>query len=209
MSWSDLEIVKLKELYPDTKSITIANLLSKSLSQVRKKAYKIGLKKNDTFFRDCSLNEITINPKMRATLYQKGRTNENKGKKLDEFMSEKQKQKFLSNSFKKGNVSHNTKFDGYEYTDKNGDVVVRLSSCNYISKQRYLYIKNIGEVPKNMFVTFKDGDKTNFNLGNLICISNAELMYRNSVHNYPLEIVPTLAKINLINKKIKHLKNDR
>jgi hypothetical protein len=45
-----------------------------------------------------------------------------------------------------------------------------------------------GKVPKDMALTFRDGDRTNFAVENLELISRAELMRRNSVHNYGQEI---------------------
>ena len=45
-----------------------------------------------------------------------------------------------------------------------------------------------GKVPKDMALTFRDGDRTNFALDNLELISRAELMRRNSVHNYGPEV---------------------
>jgi hypothetical protein len=39
-----------------------------------------------------------------------------------------------------------------------------------------------------MALTFRDGDKTNLSIENLELITRAELMRRNSIHNYGPEI---------------------
>lgn len=45
-----------------------------------------------------------------------------------------------------------------------------------------------GKIPKGMALTFRDGDKSNFAIENLEIVSRAELMRRNSIHNYGPEI---------------------
>ena len=45
-----------------------------------------------------------------------------------------------------------------------------------------------GPVPDGHNIVFRDGDTQNCVLENLECISNAELMHRNTLHNLPEEV---------------------
>lgn len=66
--------------------------------------------------------------------------------------------------------------DGYGYTV----VVTELPGrAKFQQKHRWLWQQHNGPVPKDHYVTFKDGDKTNLNLDNLILISKRELAYMN------------------------------
>jgi hypothetical protein len=54
---------------------------------------------------------------------------------------------------------------------------------------------------------FKDEDSTNCSMENLELISMEEHMLRNSKHNYPEEIIPTMALIAQLEKSIKSKQN--
>ncbi len=59
-----------------------------------------------------------------------------------------------------------------------------------------------GPVPEGFFVTFKDGNKRNFDLSNLRLISRAENMTNNSGHSYGPEIEQLVRLRCLITRKI-------
>lgn len=59
-----------------------------------------------------------------------------------------------------------------------------------------------GPVPAGHALAFKNGDKTDIRLDNLECISRRELMRRNTVHNYPPELVQVMRLKGAITKRI-------
>lgn len=59
-----------------------------------------------------------------------------------------------------------------------------------------------GPVPAGHTIAFRNGDKTDIRLENLECISRRELMRRNTVHNYPPELVQVMRLKGAITKRI-------
>ena len=65
---------------------------------------------------------------------------------------------------------------------------MRISLGKWIPKHVLLWQQAHGPVPKGYNIVFRDGNTLNCTLENLECISNAELMQRNSLHNLPEEV---------------------
>lgn len=55
-----------------------------------------------------------------------------------------------------------------EITDARGYTFVKVDEYKWIRKQRYIYEKYIGKIPKGHVVVFKDGNRQNFDLDNLM-----------------------------------------
>jgi hypothetical protein len=51
-------------------------------------------------------------------------------------------------------------------------------------------------------VVFKDGNQLNCIIENLECISNAELMQRNTIHRFPAELKSTIRLVNKLKRNI-------
>lgn len=113
--------------------------------------------------------------------FQKGIIPANKGKKGS--MSPDQYKRCAATMFKKGNIPSNRRPIGSERIDKNGYIIIKIrdghKNKNWISKHRYLYEQAYGKVPKGHKVIFADGNNRNFNLENLILVSNAEELIMN------------------------------
>ena len=61
--------------------------------------------------------------------------------------------------------------------DKNGLIRIKVSKCSWQYKQRYIYEKHYGKIPKGYVIMFLDGDNTNFDINNLACVKNKEKLY--------------------------------
>ncbi len=111
--------------------------------------------------------------------FQKGQESWNKGKK----MSPSQYKKAAPTMFKKGNIPANRRPIGSERIDKNGYILIKVQdgykNKNWIRKHRYLYEQAYGKVPKGHKVIFADGNIRNFDLSNLILVSDAEELIMN------------------------------
>lgn len=55
-----------------------------------------------------------------------------------------------------------------ETIDSRGYTFVKVGEYNWIRKQRYIYEKYIGEIPEGHVIIFKDGNRQNFDLDNLM-----------------------------------------
>jgi len=106
-------------------------------------------------------------------------------------------------SFKKGSVPANRKPIGTERIDsKDGFILVKIAEVNphtgaptrYKHKHVHVWEQAHGKVPAGLVVAFKDGDKQNCALDNLMLLTRAELLVLN-LHGYkgmPDELRPTV-----------------
>lgn len=162
---------------------------------------------------DLKIPREVIEERRRMGQFQKGQTPFTKGLKQTDFMSAETIERLKANWFKKGDTPHNLKEDG--------SVVSRADN---ISGKTYKYIKtkdNVwelyhrviwersnGKIPERHVITFKDGNTENVSIDNLELMSMTENMYRNSVHDYPEEIIPSLVLIKQLDNKLKDLQDE-
>ena len=116
--------------------------------------------------------------------------------------------------FQKGSTPSNSLPVGAEVLriDKNkrGYYMIKVANEPKLkSKHIYLWETANGKLPKGYNVVFKDGNTLNCVIENLECISDAELMERNSFrNNYPPEIQQLIHLKGVLNRQInKHQKS--
>nr|DAP18349.1 MAG TPA: homing endonuclease [Caudoviricetes sp.] len=79
------------------------------------------------------------------------------------------------NWFKKGNIPQKYKPVGSERISKDGYIEIKVKDPNkWQLKHRYVWEKENGEIQKGMLLIFKDNNKLNIDLDNLMLISKAE-----------------------------------
>ena len=115
-------------------------------------------------------------------------------------------------SFKKGNKPANRKPLGSERIDsKDGFILVKIKEhdpytgfpTRYKFKHVYIWEKKYGPVPDGFVVAFRDSDRINCKLKNLMLISRAELLALNQ-HNYretPDELKPSVLALAKLEAK--------
>jgi len=197
----------IRKHFSHRKSSDIAKEIGCTISGLRGKAHTLGLHKTKEFWSSSGSGMFhkghTIGIETR---FKKGHCSQNKGKKAEEFMSPEALEKFRKNSFKKGNIPHNTKFDGVVTTRKQKDgysyKFIRISLKKWLPLHIYVWMQHHGDVPKGYNIVFKDGNYKNCSIKNLECISNAELAERNRFTKYPYELRTSISLRNKINKKI-------
>ena len=144
--------------------------------------------------------------------FKKGNIPFNKGKKWDEYMSINGRKNSLKTTFKKGNIPKNHRKVGSERTNIDGYIEIKVKEPNvWELKHRYLYKKNKGDIPKGYKIIFADGNKKNFNIDNLIMISNNEEMMMNKfkLFSKDKDITKTGTLIAKVIIKGSKLKNER
>lgn len=86
-------------------------------------------------------------------------------------------------SFKKGNKPHNYRPVGSERITKDGYIEVKVSDPNkWETKNKIVYKKHFGDIPKGYKVIYADGNKLNNEPDNLILVSSSELLIANRNH---------------------------
>lgn len=81
---------------------------------------------------------------------------------------------------KNGDVIWIEKPVGSEYITNDGYTIVKTKAPNFWEyKQRVIWKEIHGEIPNKHIIIFADGNKSNFDINNLICVSRNELRQLN------------------------------
>lgn len=202
--WSDNERKIMLEMFADSYTETICKILNRSYSSVSNQAFLMGLKKSDAFLKmELERQAERLKTSGAAYRYPKGNVPINKGKQMSNEVYEKVKHTM----FKKGQMPHNSYKDWDEVlrTDKTGKQywMIKLPTERKLKpKHIWLWETKNGKVHKGFNVVFKDGNQLNCILENLECISNAELMQRNTIHRFPAELKSTIRLVNKLKRTI-------
>lgn len=117
-----------------------------------------------------------------------------------------------SGTFKKGNMPAQTaKADGeirIRYQSKKSkqdpQKYIRISLGKWQLLSHYTWEKAHGPVPHGCIIAYKDGDTMNCELDNLMLMTRAENMERNSIQRYPPELKFTIKVVKRLKKLIEH-----
>ena len=106
-----------------------------------------------------------------------------KANKIRNYKKSKKLRSGLNTKFHKGQVPHNYKPIGSEFIDKEGYTYIKVADPNeWIMKQRYIYEKEYGPLPKNYSVIFADSNKNNFDINNLILVRDKDKLVAKNKH---------------------------
>jgi hypothetical protein len=205
--WTDEELEVLRGMFADTYTEMICSKLNRSYSSVCCQAYLMGLKKSEVFKKmELEKQGERLRVVGAAYRFKKDRIPENKGKRMPAEVYEKVK----ATMFKKGNSPHNAYADWAEFLrkDKLGNEywMIKVPSEKKVKpKHVWLWEQQHGKVKRGYNVVFVDGNQKNCVLENLACVSDAELMERNSLHRFPVELKSTIRLLN----KLKHKINEK
>ena len=117
-------------------------------------------------------------------------------------------------SFQKGRTPHNYKPIGSErINSRDGYAMIKVKDPNkWELKHKFIYEKHYGKVKKDSVVIFLDGDKNNFNIDNLKCITRAQLAMLNNnklinkdarLTEMGIEVAKLMLKTNEAERKMK------
>lgn len=197
--WSPAIRKKLIELYARMKNAEIANILGFTEPSIGALAFKMNLHKDPVFMRECSSKGF----------FPKGHVPQNKGLKQVDYMSPEMIQHTVATRFHKNHVPHNHLQVGDECIVKGGYIKVKVADPKkWVYKQRLVWEKHNGPVPRGMLVQFKDRNIRNFDISNLYIVSRQEQIRSNTIQRYPEDIKSTIRIISKLKKTIKNgLKN--
>lgn len=188
--WTPKQDATLRTLYATQSASEIALAMGRNKSSIKNRIHKLGLKKPPG----------TVN-RGRFTAGQKSWNKGMKGLQIGG----------IATQFKPGNLSGRAAEKKRPLGDE------RVNADGYLQRKvnedpafhhRWKFVHIImweeahGPVPKGHAVVFKNGDRTDIRLDNLECISRSELMRRNTVHNYPPELVSVIRMKAGITKRI-------
>ena len=203
-AWTAAQIAVVRERYPDTDSAQLAAELGVSLVQLRDRAWALGIKKSKAYLSAISrAKAVGI-----ETRFKPGQVPFNKGLK-----GWKSGGRSVETQFGKGHRPASWKPIGSERLSKEGYLQRKLTDTGYPPRDwvpvHHIVWRDAGrEIPPGHRVAFKDGNKTNITLDNLELVTFAELMRRNTHHNYGPELAAVVQlrgaltrQINKFNRK--------
>jgi len=197
MKFSQKEDDFIRSKYLTVPSKRIAKQLGRSEGTARQRMKILGL-----------VVPLEIVQKFREDSYiKKGSVSYNKGKKQIEYMSMEAIENTKATRFQKGQLPSNTKEKdlivsirpnrhGINYK------FIRISIGKWIPLARYNWKQIHGPIAFNMKISHKDGDPMNCQIENLELITPGELMKRNTLHNYPIDIKKTIQLGGILTRKI-------
>lgn len=193
--WTAHEEAELRRLYPLYSNPEIGRRLGRTEPAILGHAYKLGLKKPARF--------------PNAGCFQPGLVPWNTGLKGWQAGG-----RSVESQFKKGELSGRARLllqpVGAERVTKDGILQRKVTTAGrggqrWKSVHQLTWIAAHGPVPRGHIVVFKDGNRRNFDIGNLECITFAENMRRNSYHTrYPKEVGLAIQMLGALNRKINH-----
>lgn len=181
--WTDEVINFMIENYEGRDNIELAELLNE----------KFNLNTNGDRVSNVKSNlkrrkGIDITTGINRGCIKKGNIPFNKGLKWNQYLTKEQQEKSSKTWFKKGNIPMTAVEIGEEHIrhkKPNDEGFLCVKTCNgkgnknWTPKQRYVYEQHYGEIPKGHKVIFADGNRNNFDISNLILVSNAEELHLN------------------------------
>ena len=235
--WTDDQITYLNKISKGKSNKEIAQLINKKFntnytsSAISTKKVKLGIKSNYKYvpkYTDEIIEFIKNNYQDKdnielASILNKKFNLDTTGDKIS-MLKAKIKRRFGINlrtginngCFKKGNISFNNVPVGTERIAKDGYIEIKVKdgnlNKNWQSKHRYIYEQHHGKIPKGFKVIFADSNRRNFDISNLILVSDSEelIMNRKKLFFKDKELTKTgsvLAKvIDKTNKVIKNAK---
>lgn len=168
--WTEEEIEFIREIYPYHENKEISQMVKDKFGFEVSARNLLNVRHKHKFPKKAIPN---------TGCYKKGNEPWNKGK----VMSDEVKEKVKKTWFKKGNTPINYRPVGSTRIDnKDGYKLIKIAEPNkWALYHRYLYEKTHGvKLKKNEAVIFADGDKTNFDIDNLVKVSRANLLYLNN-----------------------------
>lgn len=190
--WTPEEDAELRRLYPHYPTALIATEFGRVVGGVYQRAAKLGLSKSAEYVEQEKARAAKRLERDGAPhRFVPGQRAHNKGRR----MSAATRAKVARTMFKPGRPASEARnylpigtervtSEGYverKLTDDPALVPARRWRCVHV----LLWEKHNGPVPDGHAVIFRNGNKRDIRLDNLALVSRAELMARNSVHNYP------------------------
>jgi hypothetical protein len=194
--WTKEEAEELQRLYPTTTGKDLALRFGCNVQQIYNRANKMGLHKDLDFLHQYYRENFKGH---QATQFKKGMKSWNKGQKGLQIGG-------VETQFKKGRLPHNTKPIGFR-SYRDGYLVERVEK-GFEFVHKLIWKQHHGEIPKGLFVVFKDRNKNNICIENLEIIDRVEHIRRNHIQNLPQELKEVVHLKKSITRKINQIEKN-
>lgn len=205
--WTASEDRALVDAYPQERTAVVAQRLGRSISSVYQRAYALGLEKSAAYLASPASGRTNGRQGM-GTRFPKGHVPANKGLRRPGWGPGRMKATQFQKGVRRGVAvklwkpigTERISKDGYRERKINNDLPLQ---ARWRAVHLLVWEEAHGPLPAGHAIVFLNGDKTDVRLDNLACITRAELMARNSVHNYPAPIAQTVQLLGALNRQIR------
>ena len=200
--WTTSEDDLLRSRYADEPTESIAAALNRTLSAIYSRVSALGIAKSETFLaRMRSDHRQLLGVVGEATRFSAGQTPWNLG------IRHTVGGRSAETRFKPGQKPHSWRPIGYERMTWDGYLERKVTDTgvkriDYRLVHHLVWLAAGREIPPGHVLTFRDGDKRNFDLDNLELLPRKQLMQRNSYHNYGQEVANLIQLRGAINRQI-------
>jgi hypothetical protein len=170
--WTVRQVAYLRQHYADTPAEEIAARLKVSIGSVWRKAASLGIRKSSEYLAEQG-RRMAASDAAKAHRFIMGHTSHNKGKSIEDYMSAEGIERSSRTRFKPGHRPHNKRDIGSEVVHGDGYVYVSTED-GCIPKHRLVWQQHHGEIPDDMLIAFRDGNRQNCDISNLEIISREE-----------------------------------
>jgi len=152
-----------------------------------------------------------LQQRQKAALFKHGQTSAMKGRKQSEWMSPEAIQRSIKYRFKKGQLPHNTKEEyAVSLRQPLGYIWFRRDKNKWEELHRFIYrVHHDVKLQPGDVVAFKDGNRNNLSIDNLILVSKRDLLDKNSIHRFPPEVKATIHTLARLKRLIKQKENEK
>lgn len=208
--WTEADVQLLRDRYADTKTAVLADLLDRDVKTVHHKAQNLGIKKSrETIAR--MTREAMADPQHpgRTVQFKPGAVPHNKGIKHPKGWAPGN---MSATQFKPGNKPHTWLPVGTYAIDPDGSLCLKVNDLPGAKSVRWRQVHRMvweaanGPTPAGHTVVFKPGRKTTdreqITLDAVECITRAELMRRNTLHNLPKPLAEIVQLRGVLTRQI-------
>ena len=200
--WTTSEDDLLRSRYADEPTESIAAALNRTLSAIYSRVSALGIAKSETFLARMRSDQLQrLGVVGEATRFAAGQTPWNRG------IRHNVGGRSSETRFKPGHKTHNWRPIGYERMTWDGYLERKVTDTG-VKRIDYRLVHHLvwraagREIPPGHALTFRDGDKRNFDLDNLELLPRKQLMQRNSCYNYGPEVAKLVQLSVAINRQI-------
>lgn len=215
--WEPEDDQVLGDRYPHEPTAGLARELGRTLSATYMRARQLGLSKSEAYLASpaaCRLRREAT-PASVATRFKRGQAPANKGLRRPGWAPGRMAETQFKTGERRGMAKRNWMPVGTIRVDPEGYQRIKVrewvqgephgfgNAKVWPQLHRHLWVQAHGPIPAGHSITFKDGNRQNCVLDNLVLVSRTDLMRRNTIHNLPKALVHTIQVLGALTRQIR------